>query len=90
MTYEDKIVRGGEITSQGTFKSTPKGAFYIMVVPKAGDASNVTILNVKISQNGTNIDFPFVAGSWNPVVVNSVSIKQEDLDNYRIFWGEAL
>lgn len=90
MTYEDKIVRGGEITGTGLFNKAQSGAFYIMIVPKTEDAANVAILNVKISQNANLIDYPFVAGMWNPVVVNSVDVKSADLSNYRIFYGETL
>lgn len=90
MTYEDKIVKGGEITSQGVFDKGTNGTFYLMIVPKAEDAGNVAILNVKISQNTERIDFPFVAGMWNPIVVNSVDVKANDLSNYRIFYGETL
>lgn len=87
--YENKIVKGGEITAQGAFKSD-SGAFYIMVVPKGDTASNVAMLDVKLSQNTNSIAYPFVAGVWNPVVVNSVNVKSADLSDYRIFYGETL
>lgn len=83
--FDDKILLGGEITEQGTFDK--ETAFYIMLVPKTTDAASVGILNVKLSQNVDMIDFPFTVGIWNPVVVNKVNVKQEDLTNYRIFWG---
>lgn len=89
MTYEDKIVKGGEITAAGDFKSE-SGAFYLMLVPKAEDAANVTVMDVKLSRNKSNSDFPFIAGMWNPVVCNSVNVKSSDLTNYRIFYGETL
>lgn len=90
MTYEDKIVKGGEITSQGVFDKGTNGTFYLMIVPKTEDSANVAILNVNISQNTERIDFPFVSGMWNPIVVNSVDVKANDLSNYRIFYGETL
>lgn len=89
MTYEDKIVRGGEITTTGYFK-TENGAFYLMVVPKAEEVSNVAILSVKLSMNKDAIEYPFVAGTWNPVVCNAINVKSQDLTNYRIFYGETI
>lgn len=86
MAYlNDKILGGGEITTQGVFEEVT--AFYIMLVPKSTDAASVGILNVKLSQNEGLIDFPFVVGMWNPVVINKVNVKSSDLTNYRIFWG---
>lgn len=86
MAYlDDKILRGGEITAQGGFNEV--NAFYIMLVPKNTDAASVGILNVKLSQLEDMVDFPFAVGIWNPVVVNKVNVKSEDLTNYRIFWG---
>lgn len=86
MAYlNDKILSGGEITKQGEFNEV--SAFYIMLVPKSTDASSVGILNVKLSQLEDMVDFPFAVGIWNPVVVNKVNVKSEDLTNYRIFWG---
>lgn len=86
MAYtNDKIIKGGEITAQGEFSEV--SAFYIMLVPKTTDAASVGILNVKLSQNDELIDYPFAVGVWNPVVVNKVNVKSEDLAKYRIFWG---
>lgn len=86
MAYlDDKILSGGEITAEGQFSGVK--AFYIMLVPKSTDAASVGILNVKLSQMGGLIDFPFSVGMWNPVVVNTVNVKSADLANYRIFWG---
>lgn len=86
MAYlDDKILRGGEITSLGEFNKV--SAFYIMLVPKSTDTASVGILNVKLSQNDGLIDFPFAVGMWNPVVVNKVNVQSADLTNYRIFWG---
>lgn len=86
MAYlNDKILSGGEITSQGEFKEV--SAFYIMLVPKSTDAASVGILNVKLSQLEDVVDFPFAVGMWNPVVINKVNVKSADLANYRIFWG---
>ena len=87
--YEDKIISGGEITAQGTFDA-PNGAMYLFLSPKSEDASQIGILEAKISQNKEAIEYPFVAGMWNPVVVNSVDVKSTDLQNYRIFYGETL
>lgn len=89
MTYEDKIVRGGEITAAGDFK-TENGAFYLMVVPKAEDASGIAVLTVKLSMNKEQVEYPFVAGTWNPVVCNAINVKSQDLASYRIFYGETL
>lgn len=86
MAYlNDKILSGGEITSQGEFNKV--SAFYIMLVPKSTDAASVGILNVKLSQLEDMVDFPFAVGMWNPVVINKVNVKSADLANYRIFWG---
>lgn len=86
MAYlDDKILKGGEITSQGEFNEV--SAFYIMLVPKNTDAASVGILNVKLSQLEDMVDFPFAVGMWNPVVINKVNVKSSDLTNYRIFWG---
>lgn len=86
MAYEDKITRGGEITATGDF-ITEGGVFYIMLVPKTETAANATVLNVKLSDNAEPCEFPFVAGMWNPVVVNKVNIVQQNLTDYRIFYG---
>lgn len=86
MAYlNNKILSGGEITQQGEFNKV--SAFYIMLVPKSTDAASVGILNVKLSQLEDMVDFPFAVGMWNPVVVNKVNVKSEDLAKYRIFWG---
>lgn len=86
MAYlNDKILLGGEITGQGEFKDV--SAFYLMLVPKTTDASSIGILNVKLSRGNELVDFPFVTGMWNPVVVNKVNVKASDLTSYRIFWG---
>lgn len=87
--YEDKIVRGGEITSQGEFVPQ-NGAMYLFIAPKVESAASVGVFNVKLSRNESFTDYPFVAGIWNPVVVNNINIKSEDLTNYRIFYGETL
>lgn len=84
--YEDKIISGGEITAQGTFDA-PKGAMYLFLAPKNEDASQIAILEAKISQNNDSTEYPFFTGGWNPVLVNSVNINGEELNNYRIFWG---
>lgn len=87
--YENTIIGGGEITEQGEFKSA-HGAFYLFIAPKSDSASNIAVLDVKLSQNKNSTDYPFVACIWNPVVLNTVNVKSEDLSNYRIFWGETL
>lgn len=84
--FEDKIVKGGEITQQGNFK--PQGGiFYIMLVPKSESDSTIAVMDVKLSMNNENTNFPFVVGIWNPVVINEINVKSEDLSKYRIFWG---
>lgn len=83
---KDKILSGGEITSQGEF-TKDKECFYIMLVPKTAEASTVGILSVELSESNEMIDFPFTAGTWNPVVCTKVNVKQADLTNYRIFYG---
>lgn len=87
--YEDKIISGGEITQHGEFNGT-HSTMYLFIAPKSEEASNIHVLSVKISQNNDYVDYPFVVGVWNPIVVNKVNVKQEDLNNYRIFWGETL
>ena len=87
--YEDVITSGGEITAIGDF-TVEGGAFYLFVAPKSDDAPSIAVLNVKISRNHGNSDCPFVVGMWNPVVINKVNVKSEDLSNYRIFWGRTL
>ena len=87
--YEDKIVRGGEITANGDFKS-PNGAFFIMPLPKSEDAAAAMTMTVKLSMNDTDTEYPFMAGIWNPVVINKVTIDGDILTIYRIFWGETL
>lgn len=84
--FKDKILGGGEITTQGKF--TANGAFYIALAPKTTTASNVAVLNVKLSSNAVYTDFPFAIGTWNPVLVNEIDVKSSDLSDYRIFWGE--
>lgn len=83
--FEDKILKGGEITQQGEFSGA--GTFYLFLVPKSADGASVAVLNVKLSQSDKYADFPFTAGVWNPTVVNKVNVKAEDLTAYRIFWG---
>lgn len=87
--YENMIVGGGEITAQGTFKAD-SGAFYIFIAPKSDSALSIAVLNVKLSKSSDNTDYPFVAGIWNPVVVNQVDVTSDNLSNYRIFWGKTL
>lgn len=83
---KDKILSGGEITSQGEF-TKDKECFYIMLVPKTESSASVGVLSVQLSDSSKLIDFPFTAGTWNPVVCTKVNVKQQDLDNYRIFYG---
>ena len=59
--YDNLIMGGGEITAQGTFK-TDSGAFYLFIVPKSESAASIAVLNVKLSRNKQNTDYPFVAG----------------------------
>ena len=86
MILHDKILRGGEITQTGT-QTLPVKAFYLMLIPTTDDASAYTTLNVKLSKGKEYIDFPFIAGQWNPVIVNDVNVTSSDLASYRIFYG---
>lgn len=84
--FEDKILKGGEITQQGNFKPQG-GACYLMLVPKSGVTETIYVMNVKLSRNDSLSDFPFAVGTWNPVVLNEINVKSEDLTKFRIFWG---
>lgn len=86
----DKILKGGEITTTGKQNGLGVKAFYLMLVPKTDDASAIAVLNVKLSQEKDYKDFPFPIGQWNPVVLNDVNVKSEDLTNYRIFYGSEI
>lgn len=90
MLYEDIIMSGGEITKQAHFTLEGKEAFFLFLSPKTEDVSNSTTLNVKLSRNKVVAAFPFVAGMWNPVLVNQLNVTSTDLANYRIFWGATL
>lgn len=83
----DKILRGGEITTTGKQNALAGQAVYIMLVPKTEDASAFAVLNTKLSGEKDFKPFPFVVGQWNPVVVNDINVIETDLQNYRIFYG---
>lgn len=87
MYTQDKILNGGEITAQGDFTIDGLQPFYIFLAPKSEDASGIAILEVKLSYGSGKTSFPFMAGTWNPVVVNTLSVKASDLSSYRIFYG---
>lgn len=86
----DKILRGGEITSTGKQMLFEARAYYLMLVPKSDESPAIAILNVRLSQEVDYKDFPFPIGQWNPVVINDVNVKSEDLTNYRIFYGSEI
>lgn len=87
MYTEDKILRGGEITAQGDFRHNGGQPFYLFLAPKHDEAKNIAILNTVLTYSREQVSFPFIAGVWNPVVLDAVSITAENLSNYRIFWG---
>ena len=86
MNFQDLIVKGGEITKAEIFKPEDKVCL-LMLVPKSESAASVAVLNVKLSGNKERIDYPFVVGAWNPVLINEANIVQQNLTDYRIFWG---
>lgn len=86
MNFEDLIVKGGEITEAELFKPEDKVCM-LMLVPKSESAASVAVLNVKLSGNKDKIDYPFSVGVWNPILVNEVNVVQQNLNDYRIFWG---
>lgn len=86
MYTQDKILNGGEITAQGDF-TLDAMTFYIFLAPKNEDASGIAILDATLNYADKPTAFPFIAGTWNPVVVKKLSVKSTDLTNYRIFYG---
>lgn len=86
MNFEDLILKGGEITKAELFKPEGKVCL-LMLVPKSKEATIVSVLNVKLSGNKEKIDYPFMVGVWNPILVNEVNVVQQNLTDYRIFWG---
>lgn len=87
MYTQDKILNGGEITSQGDFSLDGSMPFYIFLAPKNEDAPGIAILDVKLNYGDANTPFPFIAGTWNPVVLDTLNVKSSDLASYRIFYG---
>lgn len=86
MNFEDLIIKGGEITKAEVFE--PKhNVCLLALVPKSESATSVAVLNVKLSGNKEMTDYPFYVGGWNPVVVNKVNVIEQNLTDYRIFWG---
>lgn len=86
MYTNDKILRGGEITSEGKFSNETGFPFYIFLAPKNEDAESIVILTVKLPY-GESTEFPFSTSEWNPVSLKEIEITSEDLSQYRIFWG---
>lgn len=86
MNFEDLILKGGEITKAELFKPEDKVCL-LMLVPKSQEAQMCLFLNVKLSGNKERVDYPFVVGAWNPVLINEANIIQQNLTDYRIFWG---
>lgn len=86
MYTQDKILRGGEITAQGTF--TMDGLpFYIFLMPKDDTETSLAVLTVQLPYNREETAFPFQPGIWNPVAVMSLDVTESDLTSWRIFWG---
>lgn len=86
MYTQDKILRGGEITAQGTF--TRDGLpFYVFLMPKEDMEATPAVLTVRLPYNREETAFPFQPGIWNPVAVTSLDVEASDLTSYRIFWG---
>lgn len=72
----DKILRGGEITSTGKQMLFEARAYYLMLVPKSDESPAIAILNVRLSQEVDYKDFPFPIGQWNPT--------KEHTENYML------
>ena len=87
MYTQDKIIKGGEITASGKF-SINGFPFYLFISPKADTAASTIVVNAKLAYNDAPTDFPLISGVWNPVVLNEVEISEENLSDYRIFWGQ--
>lgn len=87
MYTNDKITNGGEITSEGRF-SRDGAPFYIFIAPKAENVNSVSVVTVRLIYGDADTAFPLTAGVWNPVVFSEVELTENDLSNYRIFWGE--
>lgn len=86
MYLNDKILRGAEITSQGVFDNNGQ-PFYLFMIPKVETAGSSAVISAQPLMEKVSKDFPFSAGIWNPVVLNSVNLTAENLQNYRIFYG---
>lgn len=87
MYTQDKITKGGEITSAGRF-SRDGHPFYLFISPKAETVDIVSTVTARPVYNDSDTPFPLMAGVWNPAVFTEVEITQNNIDNYRIFWGE--
>ena len=87
MYTNDKILRGGEITVQGDFRHYGGQPFYIFLVPKTEEAAGIAVLNVLLTYGKETVSFPFIAGVWNPVVLDTLNVTAQNLTDYRIFWG---
>lgn len=86
MNFSDLIVKGGEVTKAELFVPEDKVCL-LMLTPKTESSPSVEIISVKLSENKSMVDYPFVAGMWNPVVVKKANITAGNLNNFRIFWG---
>lgn len=86
MYTQDKILNGGEITQAGVFsrEGTP---FYVFLMAKTDGAAGVAAMTAQLNDSQSAGAFPFMSGTWNPVVLRSLTVTQADLQNYRIFWG---
>lgn len=87
MYTQDKILNGGEVTSQGDFTLDGSRPFYIFLAPKSENAGSIAILNVRLTYGQDITAFPFLAGAWNPVVLDTLNVSAQNLADYRIFYG---
>lgn len=88
MYLEDKILNVGEITSSGDFTlNGGLSAFYLFLIPKSDSANSIAVLSCIVSKSKTAVNTPLMTGTWNPIVINKVSLSSTNLSNYRVFWG---
>ena len=86
MYTQDKILGGGEITAQGSFKRDGR-PFYVFLMPKSDTAAASAALTALLPYNTEETAFPFQTGMWSPVAVTELNVQAADLSSYRIFWG---
>lgn len=86
MYISDKITNGGGITTPQTYKmeATP---FYIFLSPKDDTLPSIKNLMVKLNYSKDFQEFPFVVGTWNPIVVDSIIVDDALLQSYNVYWG---